>query len=89
MLTGIKSLAVLGVVVAMVAVSVGCQQRTSPQYVRNNLSPEMFSTTQHKQQYRNMEAIAHHRNFRQIPDDWSRFWLSDRPSRMTPLPRTH
>ncbi len=63
------------------------QQKT--QLIRNNLTPELDTMYQRPDDIDNAIAITFDENGRMFNEDLGRFWLLDRPSRLTrePSPR--
>lgn len=54
--------------------------------IRNNPTPELSTLYERPADVRNGLALQHNANFRMARQDMGRFWLLDRPSRLTPEP---
>jgi hypothetical protein len=57
--------------------------------VDGDLSPEMLSLHQRNVDYHNMRAHTFDTNGRAAWADWKRLTLTDRPSRLNPVPMPH
>jgi hypothetical protein len=57
--------------------------------VRANLTPELRTLSQRPIDVDNRVTLVVDENLRMVNQDWGRFWLMDRPSRLTPerMPR--
>ena len=73
-----KTLASLTVLSAALLLS-GCNQ---------NLSPKMAGLSQTKGEAKASRRVAVNANWRMVNDDWRRVWLTDNPSRLSPMPVT-
>jgi len=73
-----KTLASLAIVSAALLLS-GCGQ---------SLSPKMAGLSQTKNEAKASRAVAVNSNWRMLNDDWRRMWLTDNPSRLSPMPVT-
>ncbi|MBL8746339.1 MAG: hypothetical protein JNK58_08295 [Phycisphaerae bacterium] len=51
---------------------------------RNNPTPDMNTLGMVKETETNRDVMTHETNGRALNDDGARFWLTDRPSRLTP-----
>ncbi len=54
--------------------------------LRSNPSPELDSPYQRDADLKNAQTITNDENLRALRSDWERFWLLERPSRLTPEP---
>lgn len=67
--------------------SSGCgNKEITASYARNNLSPELQSMAESKEQRKNRHARTFDTNLRQIPNDWDAIWLLERPVRLSVYP---
>jgi hypothetical protein len=67
----------------------GCAGKNSEskaEELRGNLTPELDTLSQRKTDMDNETALTFDENGRMLNEDWRRFWLLDRPSRLTPNP---
>jgi len=83
--------ALVGCGAMLVAPATGCSGgggvRTSA--LRANLTPELYTLYQRPGDVLNEIAISNNENLRMLRQDWQRFTLTDRPSRLTrePIPQ--
>ena len=63
----------------------GCSTITASD-IRSNPTPELYSQNLTDEQFRNMQAIHVHHAWRTMYDDWSRLWMYDKNTEMTPWP---
>jgi len=70
----------------LLLLSAGCAQRITGDSVRANMSPEIESIAETPQQRKNKVARAADETASLINNDWDRFWLLDRPGRMSTYP---
>lgn len=54
--------------------------------LRSNPSPELDTMYQRQSDIKNAQTVTADENFRMLNQDLGRFWLLDRPSRLTPEP---
>lgn len=54
--------------------------------LRSNLTPELDAMAERKVDIQNQEALTLDENGRMLREDWQRFWLMERPSRLSPYP---
>jgi len=54
--------------------------------IRSDPTPELYTQNQTRDQYLNMQAIHVHHAWRSARDDWSRIWLYDKNTELTPWP---
>ncbi|MCU0688663.1 MAG: hypothetical protein MUE97_02825 [Phycisphaerales bacterium] len=73
-------------VCAVVGVFGGCAQTAQHQDVLSDPSPQEVGSTTRTVDIQNTMAYTVDTNLRLIQSDMGRFWLMDRPSRLTPLP---
>jgi hypothetical protein len=82
----------LGAAMFAASLAVGCSSQTnlSGEYtgasVRRDMSPELLTLSEQREQRRNRIAWAMDETWRQIYDDWDEFWLVDEPIHLTPYP---
>ncbi len=58
----------------------------SPKIINANLTPELYGTSE---SYNDVDwhfAANANQDWRELKDDWGRFWLTDQPSRLSPYP---
>lgn len=77
------SLTVLGLGLFAAA---GCSNDITAQSVRANPSPEMESIAYTHEQRQNNLMRVNDTNWRQLVDDWDRFWLMDQPLHLNNIP---
>jgi hypothetical protein len=70
----------------VVGVFGGCAQTAQHQDVLLDPSPQEVGTTTRTVDIQNTMAYTVDTNLRLIQSDMGRFWLMDRPSRLTPMP---
>jgi hypothetical protein len=58
----------------------------SPRVVNASLTPEMFNTADTYDQARLDRAMNANQNMRGLQEDWERFWLLSRPSKLSNYP---
>ncbi len=75
-----------GVGVAGVLGLGGCTSSAEHQDVITNPSPLVMTESLTKDGVLNQTAVTMDENWRLFNSDWARFWLLDRPSRLTPAP---
>ncbi|MBX3365034.1 MAG: hypothetical protein KF866_09740 [Phycisphaeraceae bacterium] len=69
------------------AALVGCSgSSVSASAIRANPTPELVTLHQRQADVDNQYAFMRNANHRMILSDLSRFWYTDRPSRLTPEP---
>jgi hypothetical protein len=81
-----SSLVVACLLAAGVASLGGCASDTAAardEQVRANLTPELHTLHQRPIDADNRVALTTDENLRMVNQDWGRFWLFDRPSRLT------
>lgn len=61
----------------------GCSTTYESSDLRDNWSPELYSTAQTYDQNKNMTSRHRQNYMRQIKDDWDFIWLQDRNLRLT------
>ncbi len=61
---------------------------TAPAVVNRGLTPELFNTSESFDEARSHWAVQTNTDLRSLQNDWSRVWLTDRPSRLSPYPIT-
>ncbi|MDX2130859.1 MAG: hypothetical protein SFY69_02255 [Planctomycetota bacterium] len=82
--------AALVVPVLALSALVGCSSKgTSPSAIRSDLTPELRTSYQRPEDIRNMYAHTTNANYRLMRDDFYRFWLLERPSRLSLTPMPH
>ena len=83
-----KILVRLGMVVIAASMFVGCQsnRQITRDGVRADMAPELETIASTQQQRKNMVARSLDTNFRQLNDDWDRFWLLDEPLHLSKYP---
>lgn len=57
--------------------------------VRADPTPEADTLFQRHEDIDNRMTLTFDENWRMFTQDWGRFWLTDRPSRLTPEPVPH
>jgi hypothetical protein len=72
------------VVAAGIAALAGCKSSSQWDEARRDPSPDEVNLTQNANQIKGGMAYTHDTNKRLLWDDIGRFWLMDRPSRLTP-----
>lgn len=58
----------------------------SPTMVNRRLTPELYDTSETPSEFEAGVAMDSNQNMRGARDDWARFWLLDRPSKLSPYP---
>ncbi len=80
----------LGVLALACSVLGGCGSSNKldakAEELRANPSPELDSPYQRDADLKNAQTITNDENLRALRSDWERFWLLERPSRLTPEP---
>ena len=61
---------------------------TAPKTINRNLTPELFNTAETRDEADWHFAANANSDLRGLQNDWSRFWLTDTPSRLSPYPIT-
>jgi hypothetical protein len=61
---------------------------TAPKTVNRNLTPELFNTAETRDEASWHFAANANNDLRSLQNDWSRVWLTDTPSRLSPYPIT-
>lgn len=79
----LRALTVLLCVAAAPAL-VGCADGGRLWSFRNNPTPDMDNLAMSKEAHKNRDTVSLETNGRALHDDSARFWLTDRPSRLTP-----
>ena len=59
---------------------------TAPKTVNRNLTPELFNTAETRDEASWHFAANANNDLRSAQNDWSRFWLTDSPSKLSPYP---
>jgi hypothetical protein len=65
------------------------QKGESLSQIQGNPLPGVQNESQRYVDVNNMYAVTNNDNLRKANNDWNRFWLMDRPSRLSPYPITH
>lgn len=90
MVRGKKIVVGAGLVSALALMALGgCAGKNSEskaEELRGNLTPELDTLSQRQTDMDNETALTFDENGRMLNEDWRRFWLLDRPSRLTPNP---
>lgn len=55
-------------------------------YIKGNLTPELAGTSETKLDKERNTAVVNNSDWRQVSDDWGRFWLTDSPNTLSPYP---
>jgi hypothetical protein len=58
----------------------------SPKMVNANLTPELYGTSETYNDVNWHFAANANQEWREMKDDWGRFWLTDKPSSLSPYP---
>ncbi len=60
----------------------------APRTVYHSLTPELFNTSESYDEANGHFAVQVNTDLRSLQNDWSRVWLTDRPSSLSPYPIT-
>lgn len=83
-ISSLLSLVACGVLLA------GCDSTGGRKHAyRLNPSPEVDTLSQSHDEIENAVTISYDYNFRSFNQDLGRFWMTDRPSRLTPYDLAH
>ena len=61
----------------------GCSNTISSNDLRDNWTPELYSTTLSEEEFKNFTSRHRHNYMRQIHDDWAMIWMQKRNVRLT------
>lgn len=78
-------LSVLGLGIAATVFLTGCSSISSAD-IRRDPTPELFSQTNSREQFRNQRAMARNHAWRTMWDDLARIGLHDKNTQLTPWP---
>ncbi len=86
-----RRLALVGSTFGIAMFATGCvwsgpKAEADANKIRNNPTPELATLYERPADVRNNLALQHNANLRMARQDMGRFWLLDRPSRLTPEP---
>lgn len=59
---------------------------TAPKTINGNLTPELYNTAETGDEANWHFAVNANNDLRGLKNDWSRFWLTDSPSKLSPYP---
>ena len=61
----------------------GCSSSITSTELRDNWTPELYSTTLSEEEFTNFKSRHRHNTWRQLHDDWATLWLVNRNIRLT------